>query len=87
MAINQARQHVHSAGVISFTPLAGRFDSLTATLGKPTLLISLIRLFSMTMSTGPGRSARAVDHRRAANDQPLERPFAFAGFAIRGGGD
>src|SRR5262245_12966748 len=38
---------------LSFTPLAGRFDSLMATLGKPTLLISLIRLFSTTMSTGP----------------------------------
>src|SRR5262249_41966790 len=38
---------------ISFTPFSGRFDSLMAVLGKPTLLISLIRLFSMTMSTGP----------------------------------
>src|SRR5215471_7017786 len=41
------------AASISFTPLAGRPDSLIATLGKPTLLTSLIRLFSMTMSTGP----------------------------------
>src|SRR5205823_1112698 len=33
-----------------------------------------------------GRRAGAVDERRAANDQPVERPLALARLAVRGEG-
>src|SRR5215831_2918799 len=88
MAIDEARQHVHPCGVDllhAFVRAVRFFDGYLGKAHAPDLFDPVV--FDYDVDGAYRRSARAVDHRRAANDQPLERPFAFPRFAIRGGGD
>src|SRR6266508_67272 len=88
VAIDEARQHVHPGGVDllhAFVRAARFFDGHLGKAHALDLFDPVV--FDDDVDRAHRRSARAVDHRRAANDQPLERPFAFTGFAIRGGGD
>src|SRR5215813_5355758 len=88
VAIDEARQHVHPGGVDllhAFVRAVRFFDGYLGIAHALDLFDPVV--FDDDVDGAYRRSSRAVDHRRSANDQPLERPFAFTGFAIRGRGD
>src|SRR5262249_24455604 len=88
VAIDEARQHVHPCGVdllYAFDRAARFLDRYLWKAHAPDLFDPVV--LDDDVAGAHRRSARAADHRRAANDQPLERPFAFTGFAVRRGGD
>ena len=88
VAIDEARQHVHPVGVDLLHALGRAVRLFDGDFGKAHALDFFDPVvFDDDVNGAHRRSARAVYHRRAANDQPLKRPFAFPWFAIRGGGD
>ena len=83
--VDEAGQHVHAGRVDLAVGVArARGSARSGRPGVPAPAMLSIRLPAMTMSTGPrGGAPRAVDQRRAADDEPAIGAFALAGLAVR----
>src|SRR5262245_51803574 len=84
VAINQSWQHVHPCGV-NLLNAFGRTVRLPNRDFRIAYAFDLFDpvVFDDDVNRAKRRSARAVNHRRAANDQTLKWAFAFATTAIR----
>ena len=83
MSTKPGRTYIFDAVDLASCASVGRRFGSIGTFGKPTLAHFLDAVaFDDDVHRPDRRRAGAVDDRRAADDQPLERPFAFIGTPV-----